>query len=160
MEILRRKPFVAAAIFWCYQDYRTPSGFMTGVVDAERNRRGSWYLLREEYAPLLIESVTFSPVQGNSRSATVILRARGPVETDMPAYTLREYKLHWAVTSPQGETVFSEGEIALPTLEPGSEWSGQAEWAVPEAEYVFSVGVVRPTGFTVIERSYDSTTVY
>ncbi|MGA9349402.1 MAG: glycoside hydrolase family 2 TIM barrel-domain containing protein [Anaerolineae bacterium] len=156
MEIFRGKPFVAAVIFWSYQDYRTPSGFMTGVVDAERNRRGSWYLLRDEYTPVLIESVTFSPAHGNSRSATVTLRTRGPVETDMPAYTLREYKLHWAVTSPEGETVFSEGEIALPTLEPGSEWSGQAEWAVPEAEYVLSVSVIRPTGFTVIERSYDS----
>jgi len=156
MEIFRRKPFVAAAIFWCYQDYRTPSGFMTGVVDAERNRRGSWYRLREEYAPALIEAVTFSPVQGNRRSATVTLRTRGPLDTDMPAYALRGYRLHWAVTSPEGQTVFSEGEIALPTLEPGSEWSGQAEWAVPEAEYVFSVSVVRPTGFTVIERSYNS----
>jgi hypothetical protein len=74
----------------------------------------------------------------------------------VPAYTLRGYSLHWAVTSPEGGAVFSEGELALPTLEPGSEWSGQAEWAVPEAEYVFSVSIVRPTGFTVIERSYDS----
>jgi len=160
MGIFRRKPFVAAAIFWCYQDYRTPSGFMTGVVDAERNRRGSWYLLRDEYTPVVIESVTFSPVQGNRRSANVILRTRGPVETDMPAYTLRDYKLHWAVTSPQGETVFSEGAIALPTLEPASEWSDQVEWVVPEAEYVLSVSVVRPTGFSVIERSYDSIAIY
>jgi beta-galactosidase/beta-glucuronidase len=155
MEIFRSKPFVAAAIFWTYQDYRTPSGFVMGVVDAERSRRGSWYLLREEYTPVLIESVTFSPAREDSRSATVALRTRGPVETDMPAYTLRGYKLHWAVTSPEGGTAFSEGDIALPTLEPGSAWSGQVEWAVPAAEYVLTVSVVRPTGFTAIERSYD-----
>jgi len=155
MEIFRSKPFVAAAIFWTYQDYRTPSGFVMGVVDAERNRRGSWVLLREEYTPVLIESVTFSPAREDSQSATVALRTRGPVETDMPAYTLRGYKLHWAVTSPDGGTAFSEGDVALPTLEPGSEWSGQVEWAVPEAEYVLTVSVVRPTGFTAIERSYD-----
>jgi beta-glucuronidase len=167
MEIFRSKPFVAAAIFWTYQDYRTPSGFVMGVVDAERNRRGSWVLLREEYAPVLIESVTFSPVSGDRQSATVALRTRGPVEADgihpadMPAYTLRGYKLHWAVrmyssaTSPEGETIFSEGDIALPTLEPGSEWSGQVEWTVPGAQYVLKVSIVRPTGFTVVERSYD-----
>lgn len=52
--------------------------------------------------------------------------------------------------------VFSEGEVTLPTLEPGSEWAGQVEWTVPQAEYVFTVSVVRPTVFTVVERSYDS----
>jgi len=156
MEIFRRKPFVAAAIFWTYQDYRTPSGFIMGVVNAERHRRGSWVLLREEFAPILIESVTFSPARGDSRSAAVTLRTRGPVEADMPAYTLRGYSLHWAVTSPESETVFSGGQVALPTLEPGSGWSGQVEWTVPQAEYVFTVSIVRPTGFTVIERSYDS----
>ncbi|UCC64978.1 MAG: hypothetical protein JSV36_08050, partial [Anaerolineae bacterium] len=156
MEIFRRKPFVAAAIFWTYQDYRTPSGFVMGVVDAERHRRGSWVLLREEFTPILIESVTFSPARGDSRSAAVTLQTRGPVEADMPAYTLRGYSLHWAITSPEGETVFSEGEVALPTLEPGSEWSGQVEWTVPETQYVLTVSVVRPTGFTVVERSYDS----
>jgi len=156
MEIFRSKPFVAAAVFWTYQDYRTPSGFVMGTVDAERNRRGAWYLLREEYAPVLIESVTFSPARGGSQSATVALRTRGPIEVDMPAYTLRGYKLHWVATSPEGETTFSEGDIALPTLEPGSEWSDQLEWMVPEAQYGLTVSVVRPTGFAVIERVYDA----
>ena len=156
IEIFRSKPFVAAAIFWTYQDYRTPSGFVMGVMDAERDRRGSWVLLREEYTPVLIESVTFSSAPEDSQSATVALRTRGPVETDMPAYTLRGYTLHWAVTSPEREKVFSQDDIALPTLEPGSEWSGQVEWAVPEAQYVLTVSVVRPAGFTVIERTYDA----
>jgi beta-glucuronidase len=156
MEVLRSKPFVAAAIFWCYQDYRTPSGFVMGVVDARRNRRGSWSLLRDAYAPLLIESVVLATASGGRQSATVALRTRGPLEGDMPAYTLREYGLRWAVTSPEGEKLFSAGELALPTLEPGSRWSGEIGWAVPETEYVFTIHVVRPTGFTVLERSYDS----
>lgn len=156
MEIFRSKPFVAAVIFWTYQDYRTPSSFVMGVVDAERNRRGSWVLLREEYTPVLIESVTFSPAREDGQSATVALRTRGPLEADMPAYTLRGYRLHWVVTSPEGETTFSEGDIALPTLEPRSEWSGRVEWTVLEAQYALTVSVVRPTGFTAIERTYDA----
>lgn len=164
MEVFRTKPFIAGAIFWTYQDYRTPTGFMMGVVDAERNRRGSWWVLRREYASVLIESVTLrqaqgetlSSVSGNSWSATVSLRTRGPVEEDMPAYTLRGYTLHWAVTPPEGEETFSEGDLSLPTLAPGSEWSGEVEWVVSEADYVLTLSVVRPTGFSVIERSYDS----
>jgi len=156
MEVLRSKPFVAAAIFWCYQDYRTPSGFVMGVVDASRNRRGSWSLLRDEYAPLLIESAVFAPISGGRQSVTVSLRTRGPLERDMPAYTLREYDLRWVVTSPEGGQLFAAGDLAFPTLEPGSKWSGEIGWAVPETEYVFTIRVVRPTGFTAIERSYDS----
>lgn len=150
MELFRSKPFVVAAIFWTYQDYRTPTGFMMGVVDAQRNRRGSWHLLREEYAPVLIESVAFAPVSADTRSATITLRTRGPVEVDMPAYTLRGYFLRWAVTSPDGKETFSEGEMPLPTLEPGTRWSGRVEWTVPQAEHLFKVSVVRPTGFVVI----------
>ncbi|MFQ5811948.1 MAG: glycoside hydrolase family 2 TIM barrel-domain containing protein [Anaerolineae bacterium] len=155
MEVFRSKPFVAGAIFWTYQDYRTPSGFMMGVVDAERNRRGSWGVLREEYTPVLIDSVAFSSASGDSRSATVTLRTRGAVEEDMPAYTLRGYSLHWAVASPEGDEAFSEGDLPLPTLPPGTAWSGEVEWAEPGAEYVLTLSVVRPTGFTVSERSYD-----
>ena len=156
MEVFRSKPFIAGAIFWTYQDYRTPTGFIMGVVDAERNRRGSWWVLREEYAPVSIDSGTYSPTSGSSRNTTVFLRTRGPVEEDMPAYTLRGYTLHWAVTSPESEETFSEGDLSLPTLAPGSEWSGEVEWVVPEADYVLTLSVVRPTGFSVIERSYDS----
>jgi beta-glucuronidase len=154
MEVFRSKPFIAAAIFWTYQDYRTPTGFMMGVVDAQRNRRGSWHLLREEYAPGRIESVAFTPASADTRSGNNTLSTRGPVEADVPAYTLRGYLLRWAVTSPDGETVFSEGEVPLPVLEPGSEWSGRVDWTVPQAEHVFTVRIVRPTGFTVIERTY------
>ena len=153
MEVFRSKPFIAGAIFWTYQDYRTPSDFVTGVVDAERHRRPSWYLLREEFSPVLIEGVTLAPQSEGQRSAGVTLRSRGP--EDMPSYTLRGYSLHWAVTSPGGEDVFAEGELALPTLEPGTEWTGSIQWTEPDAESVLTVSIMRPTGFAVIERTYS-----
>jgi hypothetical protein len=74
----------------------------------------------------------------------------------MPAYTLRGYSLHWAVTSPAGDETFMEDDLPLPTLPPATTWSGEVEWNVHGAEYVFTLRVVRPTGFTVIERAYDS----
>lgn len=154
MAVFRSKPFVAGAIFWTYQDYRTPSNFLMGVVDARRVKRGSWAVLRQEYSPVLLEAVISSPASGGKQQATLNLRTRGPVEVDMPAYTLRGYKLHWAVTSPQGDVTLAQGDLSLPTLAPGATWSGRVEWAVPEVEYVLTVRIVRPTGFTVLERSY------
>jgi beta-glucuronidase len=156
LDVFRGRPFVGGAVFWTYQDYRTPSGFTMGIVDADRNRRDSWALLGEEYAPLLIDSVAFGAETDGTRSALVSLRARGPVDEDMPAYTLRGYTLHWVVASPQGGEVFSEENLALPTLAPAATWSGVVEWAVPEREHVLAVSLVRPTGFPVVERRYDS----
>src|SRR5688572_6862873 len=156
LEIFRSKPFVAGAIFWTYQDYRTRSDFIMGLVDFNRNRRGSWELLREEYAPVLIDSLTLSPKADGKRAATVALHTRGPVEVDMPVYTLRGYSLHWEVVSQDGSTKFSEGDISLPRLAPASQWSGEIEFTVPVEEYIMIVSIIRPTGYRVIERSYNT----
>jgi hypothetical protein len=156
LEIFRSKPFVAGAIFWTYQDYRTRSDFIMGLVDFNRNRRGSWELLREEYAPVLIDSLTLSPKADGKRAATVALHTRGPVEVDMPVYTLRGYSLHWEVVSQDGSTKFSEGDISLPRLAPASQWSGEIEFTVPVEEYIMIVSIIRPTGYTVIEHSYNA----
>jgi beta-glucuronidase len=156
MDIYRSRPYVAGAIFWTYQDYRTRTDFVMGVVDIERNRRDSWCVLREEYSPVLLDSVTFSAASEGSQSAVVILQARGPVEMDMPVYTLRGYTLHWLAMSPDGYETISEGDIPLPTLAPEEMWSGEVTWDVPNADYVITLSIVRPTGFSVIDRTYDS----
>jgi len=125
-------------------------------VDFNRNRRGSWDVLREEYAPLLIDSLNLSPAKGNKQIATVTLHTRGPVDVDMPAYTLRDYSLHWRVTSPDGNITLAKGDIPLPTLTPASQWSGDIEFVSPTQQYVITVSIIRPTGYGVIERSYSA----
>lgn len=156
LEVFRSKPFVAGAIFWTYQDYRTRSNFVMGLVDFNRNRRGSWEVLRDEYAPVLIDSMSLSPETKGTRLATIALHTRGPVDVDMPAYTLRDYSLQWVVTSPDHNTKFSEGDIRLPLLIPGSEWSGEFEITIPTKEYNILLSIIRPTGYSVIERSYSA----
>ncbi len=156
MDIFRSKPFVAGAIFWTYQDYRTRSNFVMGLVDSQRNRRGSWEVLRDEYSPALIDSLTLSPAADAQRTATVTLHTRGPVEVELPAYTLRGYILHWALTSPDGSTEFSKGDVSLPALAPASQWSGEFPLTIPAADYILTLSVLRPTGFSVIEHSYDT----
>jgi hypothetical protein len=99
---------------------------------------------------------TFSPVVDDQHTATVTLHTRGPIDVDMPAYTLRGYAIRWAVTSPDGGTKFSEGDISLPTLTPASRWSGDFLLTAPAADYIVTVSIIRPTGFSVTERSYDA----
>jgi hypothetical protein len=99
---------------------------------------------------------TFSPAVDGQRTATVSLHTHGPIDVDMPAYTLRGYTLHWAVTSPDGSTMFSEGDVSLPTLAPASQWSGEIPLTEPAADYIVTVSIIRPTGFSVTESSYDA----
>jgi beta-glucuronidase len=156
MAIFRSKPFVSGAIFWTYQDYRTRSSFIMGLVDYDRNRRGSWEVLRDEYAPALIDSLTLSPVVDDQQTATILLYTRGPIGVDMPVYTMRGYTLHWAVTSLDSNDVFSEGDVSLPTLAPASQWSGEIPFIVPATDYIVTVSIIRPTGFSITDRSYNS----
>ncbi|MGZ6346526.1 MAG: glycoside hydrolase family 2 protein, partial [Anaerolineales bacterium] len=156
MAIYRSRPFVAGAIFWTYQDYRTPSNFVMGLVDSQRNRRGSWEVLRDEYSPVLIDSLTLLPAANYLHTAIVTLHTRGPIDVDMPAYTLRGYTLHWEVTSPDGSAKFSEGNVSLPNLVPSSQWSGKMILTISAKDYIVTVSVIRPTGFSATEHSYDS----
>ena len=92
-----------------------------GLVEFNRNRRGSWEVLREEYAPALIDSLSLSLATDGKRIAAVVLHTRGPVDVDLPAYTLRDYSLHWQVTSLDGNNTFAKGDTPLPTLTPASQ---------------------------------------
>ena len=127
-----------------------------GLVDSQRNRRGSWEVLRDEYSPALIDSLRLSAAANGQRTATITLHTRGPVDVDMPAYTLRGYTLRWTVTSPDGSSQFSEGNISMPTMAPGTYWSGDGTVAVPGGNYIITISIIRPTGFSVTDHSYDS----
>jgi hypothetical protein len=156
LKVLRQKPFVIGAIFWTYQDYRTPSGFQMGVVDSRRNPRGSWKALRLEFSPVLIDSVVFSPAVENKRKTLIRLVTRGPFEDDMPVYKLRDYHLVWSVVTWDTEEVLTEGILLLPEMIPGTEFSGEINWDIPETEYLLQLKVVRPTGFSVVDRCLNS----
>jgi hypothetical protein len=103
LAAFRSRPWIVGASFWTYQDYRTPSGFVMGVVDEQRHRRRSWSLLRREYSPVQIEVRADATIRVHTRA-------------DLPSYTLRGYTLRWSLGS-------AHGSVALPDLPPGSTWT-------------------------------------
>jgi beta-galactosidase/beta-glucuronidase len=150
MAIFRSKPFIAGAVFWTYQDYRTPTDFIMGVVDAERNPRGSWEILRSEFSPVVIDSVDIT-----GSGAAITLHARGPVEVEMPAYTLDGYLLNWVVAPAEGHGIYAEGEIELPRLLPGDSWTDEITWEANCGDCVLIVSIVRHTGFEVLTQMFE-----
>lgn len=158
LAVMRTRDFVGGAIFWTYQDYRTPSGFKMGLVNMEREHMPAYDVLREEYAPGLFQNVTHSTDEfeaGQFVTTDVTIWSRGPVETQMPAYTLRGYTLHWEIVSNEG-TIIAQGSLDMPTLVPDESWTGQFEWTVPEAgNFHMGLTIVRPTGFVSIEKTIE-----
>ena len=155
MDVFREYPYVAGAIFWTYQDYRSETDFHMGIVDEDRQRTPVWDVIREQFSPLWIEEI--HPLSGSNDpyGFGIQLRSRGPIDKDMPAYTLRGYKVHWEILLNEGREVFMEGILMMPDMRPGTVWSGELIWTDPGEDYLVHVKILRPLGFTVVERIYN-----
>ncbi|HXY39218.1 MAG TPA: glycoside hydrolase family 2 TIM barrel-domain containing protein, partial [Vicinamibacteria bacterium] len=118
-----RHDFVAGAVFWCYQDYKShrnlwpgeTSGYVQmGLVDQNRQRLPSYTAWKEETSParLGVEWTRhgyYAPPTGFK--ATV---ARRP-PTELPSYDLRGYRLEWEARDHDGSLLASGGKD-LPTI--------------------------------------------
>jgi len=91
--VLRSKDFVAGAIFFCYNDYRSHVGYSSagalkqnvhGVVDLYGAQKTSYQVLRRESSP--VESLN---AENNVNAFQLRLRTR----QDVPMYTLRVISL-------------------------------------------------------------------
>ena len=151
--VLRCKEFVAGAIFFCYNDYRTHVGDrgvgalkqrVHGVVDIFGARKGSYELLREESSP--IESFTVE-------NQTNTFRLRLKTRSDLPSYTIRGYKLR-GIFYGQGNIPIEQREAALPELTGGEEIAVSLVFSASETPQTVKFDVIRATGFSVYMRSW------
>jgi beta-galactosidase len=145
-RVCREFDFVAGAIFFDYNDYRTHIGDkgtgplkqrVHGVVDLYGNRKPSFEALREESSP--IESLQIAPGVG-SLSATVATRRT------LPAYTLEGYTLRWIVFG-FDDLPMEGGAEALPKLSPGQHVTIQIKLQEKHPRRV-RVDIMRPAGLS------------
>ncbi len=144
---MRSRDFVAGAIFFCYNDYRTHVGDrgigslqqrVHGVVDLYGAHKPSYELLRSESSP--IESLA---VERRLNKFRVLIKVR----KDLPAYTLRGYKLR-ALFFGEGKIPVERREVDLPDAAPGSETKLELSFAQSEAPLHVQMDVLRPTSFS------------
>jgi beta-galactosidase len=149
---IRSRDFVAGAIFFCYNDYRTHIGDrglgpyrqrVHGVVDIDGAQKPSYELLRHESSP--IECLTLNPL-GNRFEVQIKTRR------DFPRYTLKSYRLR-GIFFGQGNIPVERQEVTLPPLTPGSETRWELAFRESEPAVRVQLDVLRPTGFSV--RSQD-----
>ena len=145
--VMRSKDFVAGAIFFCYNDYRTHMGDrgvgvlqqrVHGVVDVYGARKQSYEVLRSESSP--IESVS---VERELNKFQMRIRVRH----DLPMYTLRGYKLRGLFFG-QGNIPVERQEVDLPEAPPGSDTKLELAFTQSEAPAHVQFDILRPTSFS------------
>lgn len=144
--VLRTKPFVAGAIFFCYNDYRTHVGDrgegvmqqrVHGVVDLYGTPKPSYALLRNEASP--IETLTFE-----NFPLRVVLRVK--TRSALPAYKLRGYSVR-ALFFESENIPAKRLEQRLPELSPGADAVLSFDFGGPQPERIV-FDVLRPTRFS------------
>jgi len=145
--VFRSKDYVAGAIFFCYNDYRSQVGFsgvgalqqnVHGVVDIFGARKPSFDALREESSPVASLSV-----ENHLNSFHVLVKTRQSI----PAYTLRGYRLR-GVAYNQAGIPLEQQEVALPDLPPSSETQAELTLRQPDIPSHVRFDIIRPTRFS------------
>jgi beta-glucuronidase len=154
----QKHDFVAGAIFWCYQDYKShrnlwpgeTSGWVEmGLVDENRRPHPSYDAWRERNAPARIEP-EWTRGQGERPTGfKVSVEQRPPGE--IPSYALSGYRLEWRAVD-HDRAVLAEGAKDLPEIGPPATVEGT--WpATSTREIRLTLRLVRPTGFVAAERT-------
>jgi beta-galactosidase len=147
-DLYREFDFIAGAIFFDYNDYRTHMGDqgtgalqqrVHGVVDLLGNRKPSFGALRKEASPFEELSLI---VTGRWVTATITPRM------SLPSYTLKGYTLRCIVYG-FDDLPMEETFVALPTLAPGEGILQEVAFEEKSPRRI-RVDLLRPTGFSAL----------
>ena len=151
--VLRSKDFVAGAIFFCYNDYRSHVGYSSagalkqnvhGVVDLYGAQKTSYQVLRRESSP--VESLN---AENNVNAFQLRLRTR----QDVPMYTLRGYKLR-GIFYGDGNVPIERQEVELPEITSGTETTVALTFSQSGVALQVRFDVLRPNGFSAYSRNW------
>lgn len=153
-----RHDFIAGAIFWCYQDYKshrnlwpglTTDWVEMGLVDENRQRLPSYAAWKERTSPARI-AVEWKRARGSRPQGFRAVVARRPT-SELPSYELRDYRLEWQARDHDG-TLLASGTSALPVI--GSPAVVEGGWpASSSREIRLELRLERPTGFVAVEQT-------
>jgi len=162
LDAFRQYDFIGGAILWCYQDYRShrnlrpgeTAGYVEmGIVDENRQRYPSFDLWKEENSPAQVRlQFLFDGSTPSGLSATVSRRE----ENDLPSYPLHGYRAVWEVRDDL-RNLIANGSRSFGDI--GSARHIEVPFKAPGARALHLIfKLVRPTGYTALERSVDWST--
>lgn len=112
MPLLAARDWIAGAILWCYQDYKSPrnlwpgetEGYVDhGVVDEARQRKPSYETWKKLTAPAKITAHWVGADSGPPTAYAVLATPNS--ERNLPFYPLHDYLLIWKLLDEQGRSL-------------------------------------------------------
>jgi beta-glucuronidase len=125
LPVLAARDWIAGAILWCYQDYKSPrnlwpgeiEGYVEhGLVDEWRQRKPSYGVWKELNSPASIGPRWVGPVEQVPNGFAVVVTPN--TERNLPFYPLHDYRLTWSVLDANGKTVTSGARLLADLTEP------------------------------------------
>ena len=159
LPMLAQRDWIAGAILWCYQDYKSrrnlrpglEEGYVDhGLVDEYRQRRPSYYVWKELNAPATI-TAEWTSSENLPASFTVTVRPNSP--QSLPSYPLRDYRLAWDVYD--DTRLLERRERALTDLSGTQTVSDQIKTNADVHKLQVHLALIRPTGEVAAEKTLD-----
>lgn len=157
LPILAARDWIAGAMMWCYQDYKSRrnlapglvEGFVEhGVVDEARRHKPSFEVWKRWNAPARIDAHW---VGTGSAPAGFKLTVTANSERDLPSYPLHDYQLQWKVLDADGKVTLS-GSRQLVDLQVPAKVSGTVPRNAAGSARQLVVTLLRPTGSAAAEQ--------
>ncbi len=161
MAQFEKRDWIAGAILWCYQDYKShrnlapgvTEGYVDmGIVDENYQRRPSYFVWKELNSAARIEAKFTGDWYGvrNGFSATIRQRSSG----ELPSYPLRGYRVHWELRD-QDNTLVASGDRDLPNLERPEVVEGNWEAKSSLTSLKLAIRLISPAGLVAAEKDVD-----
>lgn len=157
LDSIRQLPYLMGASLWTYNDYRsnylgTKSFSETrpwGIVNDFRQRKNAWYAAQKEYAPLQVFKI--DPIQKGKINSTTVLTLTPRNVLDLPAYSLKDYRVVWRIKDENGQTLFADF-MELPLIKPGDQTvKKEISWPEKAKAALVEVALVSPLNYTLID---------
>ena len=132
LDVFQKYDWIAGALFWCYQDYKShrnlwpglKQGYVDhGVVDEYRQRRPSFFAWQKRTSPAVI-AAKWKYINWYETGGFDLTISRKPL-TELPSYPLKNYKLTWELRDGEGKFLHT-GSFDLADLD--AEQKLKAEW--------------------------------
>ena len=161
LPLLAQRDWIAGAILWCYQDYKSRRYFWPGqeggylehgIVDPDRQRKPSYFAWKELNEPARLVLRWTGPASAGPRAFAVEFAPNGV--TQIPSIPLRDYRLTWQLVGTENRA-FANGEAAIDGAKPVT-----LEQPVPARDkpdpFRLVVKLLRPDGSVAMERALAS----
>ena len=159
LDLFAKYDWIAGAIFWCYQDYKShrnlfpgyQSGYVDhGVVDENRQRRPSFYEWTKRTSPAAL-TAKWKYLGWYQTGGFEVTTGRNPI-TELPSIPLRDYRLHWEYRDGEGKLLRS-GDFALPDMEQPQ--TLHADWPADPSVHraALHLALLNPRGETQAEQT-------